>query len=149
MRSLFIVPLVAVSLSLAAPASAQDAAPESEWTEKLADPEFQDQMAGMMTGLVKMVMEIPVGQFAAAAEKALPEELADKVDSDGKLSRIDPDMTIGDLARKDDPDFDQNIEGKVRKGTVMASLLASELGTLLPQLEAMAKRLKHRMGELE
>lgn len=149
MRSLFIVPLVAVSLSIAAPASAQDAPPEPEWTEKLADPEFQDQMAGMMTGFMAMIMEVPIGQFAAAAEKALPEDLADKVDRNSKLSRIDPDMTIGDLARKDDPDFDQNIEGKVRKGTIMASLLASELGTLLPQLEAMAKRLKHRMDELD
>lgn len=149
MRSFFIVPLVAVSLSIAVPASAQDAAPEPEWTEKLADPEFQDQMAGMMTGFLAMVMEVPIGQFAAAAEKALPEELADKVDRDGKLSRVDPDMTIGDLARNDDPDFDQDIEGKVRKGTVMASLLASELGTLLPQLEAMAERLKQRIGERE
>lgn len=149
MRSLFIVPLVAVSLSIAAPASAQDTAPEPEWTEKLADPEFQDQMAGMMTGFMAMVMEVPIGQFAAAAEKALPEDLADKVDRDGKLSRIDPDMTIGDLARKDDPDFDQNIEGKVRKGTIMASLLASELGTLLPQLEAMAETLKRKMEAVD
>lgn len=149
MRSLFIVPLVAVSLSIAAPASAQDTAPEPEWAEKLADPEFQDQMAGMMTGFMAMVMEVPIGQFAAAAEKALPEDLADKVDRDGKLSRIDPDMTIGDLARKDDPDFDQNIEGKVRKGTIMAGLLASELGTLLPQLEAMAETLKRKMEAVD
>ncbi|MEO0439332.1 MAG: hypothetical protein AAF067_00505 [Pseudomonadota bacterium] len=151
MRSHILAPLIATSLVIAAPVSAQDPvqemAPESEWVERLADPEFQEQMAGMLGGFMTVLLDIPIGQFAEAAQKAIPEGFEDKVDRDGTLSRVDPDMTIGDLARKENPDFEQDMQGKLRKGSAMAGILASEIGVLLPQLKAMSERMKRRMEE--
>ncbi|SIN59915.1 hypothetical protein SAMN02745824_0453 [Parasphingorhabdus marina DSM 22363] len=147
MRSHILAPLMATSLIVAAPVSAQEMAPETEWAERVADPEFQEQMAGMLGGFLTVILDIPIGQFATAAQQAIPEGLEDKVDRDGKLSRIDPDMTIGDLASGDNPDFEQDMQGKLRKGSAMAGILASEIGALLPQLKAMSERMKRRMEE--
>lgn len=147
MRTQFLAPIIATSLVFAAPVSAQDMAPESEWAERLADPEFQEQMAGMLGGFMTVILDIPIGQFATAAQQAIPEGLEDKVDRDGKLSRIEPDMTIGDLAGGDDPDFEEDMQGKLRKGSAMAGILASEIGALLPQLKAISERMKRRMEE--
>ena len=147
MRSHILAPLLATSLIVAAPVSAQEMAPETEWAERVADPEFQEQMAGMLGGFLTVILDIPIGQFATAAQQAIPEGLEDKVDRDGKLSRIDPDMTIGDLASGDNPDFEQDMQGKLRKGSAMAGILASEIGALLPQLKAMSERMKRRMEE--
>ncbi|MEL6875986.1 MAG: hypothetical protein AAGM33_10980 [Pseudomonadota bacterium] len=147
MRSHILAPLIATSLVIAAPVSAQDRTPESEWAERIADPEFQEQMAGMLGGFMTVLLDIPIGQFAQAAQKAIPEGFEDKVDRDGTLSRVDPDMTIGDLAREDNPDFEEDMQGKLRKGSAMAGILASEIGALLPQLKAMSERMKRRMEE--
>jgi hypothetical protein len=147
MRTHILAPLIATSLVIAAPVSAQEMAPESEWAERMADPDFQEQMGGMLGGFMTVLLDIPIGQFAEAAQKAIPEGLEDKVDRNGSLSRVDPDMTIGDLARKDNPDFEQDMQGKLRKGSAMAGILASEIGALLPQLKAMSERMKRRMEE--
>lgn len=147
MRTPILAPLIATSLVIAAPVSAQEMAPESEWAERIADPEFQEQMAGMLGGFMTVLLDISIGQFAEAAQKAIPEGFEDKVDRDGTLSRVDPDLTIGDLARKDNPDFEQDMQGKLRKGSAMAGILAAEIGALLPQLKAMSERMKQRMEE--
>lgn len=145
MRHFLALPLLAVSLSLAVPASAQDQMPESEMIEKLNDPDFQDGMVAMMSGFMTAMMDLPIGQFAAAMEKAVPEDM----DDGERFSRIDPDATLGDLAGHDNPNFNADIEGKMRKGTAMMGIMASEFGAMLPQLKAMGERMKRRMGELE
>ncbi len=145
MRHFLALPLLAVSLSLAVPASAQDREPESEMIEKLNDPAFQDGMVAMMSGFLTAMMELPVGQFAAVAEKAVPEGM----DDGETFSRIDPDATLRDLAAGDNPDFNADMEDKMRKGTAIMGIMASEFGALLPQLKAMGKSMKRRMGELE
>jgi len=141
MRHFLTLPLLAVSLSLSVPASAKDRAPETEMIEKLNDPAFQDGMASMMSGLMTAMMELPIGKFVNAVEKAVPEARGQ--------SSIDPDATIGDLARRDDPDFDRNIERKMRKGTAMMGIMASEFGAMLPQLREMADKMKRRMEDIE
>lgn len=145
MRHFFALPLLAVSLSLAVPASAQDHEPESEMIEKLNDPAFQDGMVTMMSGFVAAMMDLPIGQFAAAVDKAVPEGM----DDGETFSRIGPDATLGDLAAGDNPDFAADMEDKMRKGTAMMGIMASEFGALLPQLKAMGKNMKRRMGELD
>lgn len=145
MRHFLTFPLLAVSLSLAVPASAKDQAPESEMTEKLNDPAFQDGMVSMMGGFMAAMMDMPIGQFAAAMDKAIPENMK----KDDGLSDIDPQATVGDLARRDDPDFDQNMEHKLRKGTAIMGIMASEFGALLPQLRAMGEKMKRRMENIE
>lgn len=145
MRHFLALPLLAVSLSLAAPAFAQDQAPESEMIEKLNDPAFQDGMVAMMSGFMTAMMDLPIGQIAAAVEKAVPEGM----DDEETFSRIDPDATLGDMAARDNPDFNADMENKMRKGTAMMGIMASEFGAMLPQLKAMGEKMKRRMGELE
>jgi hypothetical protein len=145
MRSLFSLPLLAVSLSLSVPAAAQDEAAESEMIDKLNDPEFQDDMVSVMSGFMTAMMDLPIGQFAAAMEKAVPEDL-----NDGEtFSNVDPDTTLGDLAARDNPDFNADMEDKMRKGTAMMGIMASEFGALLPQLKAIGEKMKRRMDALE
>ncbi len=145
MRSLFSLPLLAMSLSLSVPAAAQDEGAESEMIEKLNDPEFQDGMVSMMSGFMTAMMDFPIGQFAAAMEKAVPKGM----DGGETFSDIGPDATLGDLTARDNPDFNADMEDKMRKGTVMMGILASEFGALLPQLKAMGEQMKQRMDALE
>ncbi len=145
MRHFLALPLLAVALSLAAPASAQDQTPESEMIEKLNDPAFQDNMVSVMSGFMTAMMDLPIGQFAAAMEKAVPEGMDDQK----AFSRIDPDATLGDLAAPGNPNFNAEMEDKMRKGTAMMGIMASEFGALLPQLKAMGERMKRRMEDVE
>ncbi len=141
MRRFISLPILAFSLALANPALARDNAPETEIIEKLNDPAFQNKMTGMMSGLMAAMMDLPIGKFVNAVEKAVPEARGN--------SSIDPDATIGDLARRDDPDFDRNMESKMRKGTAMMGIMASEFGAMLPQFREMAEKMKRRMEELD
>ncbi len=131
----------AASFILTGPALAQDAEPEADMVERLNDPAFQDNMVAMMSGFLAAMMDIPVGQIANVVEKAIPEDMR----RDGDFSSIDPDATLGDFARRDDPDFDRDIEEKMRSGTAMMGIMASEFGALLPQLQTIGERMKRRM----
>lgn len=138
-------PIFAASLILASPALAQDRQPEAEMVDRLNDPAFQDDMVSMISGFMMAMMDLPIGQFAHAMDKAMPENMR----RDDGFSTIDPDATLGDLARRDDPDFDRNTAQKMRQGTAMMGIIASEFGALLPQLQAIGDRMKRRMDTVE
>lgn len=137
----FTLPIFAASFILANPALAQDDLPEADMVERLNDPAFQDNMVAMMSGFMTAMMDIPVGQIANVVEKAIPEDMR----REGDFSSVDPDATLGDFARRDDPDFDRDIEDRMRSGTAMMGIMASEFGALLPQLQAIGERMKRRM----
>lgn len=145
----FILPLsgsiIAASLTLASPALAQDNRAEDEMVDTLNDPVFQDNMVSMVSGFMAAMMDLPIGQFAQAVGKAMPENMRREDD----FSAISPDATLGDLARRDDPDFDRDAEEKMRRGTAMMGILASEFGALLPQLQAIGDRMKRRIDAAE
>jgi hypothetical protein len=145
MRRLLSLPILAVSMALANPAMAAEQASEAEMVEKLNDPEFQDGLTSMMSGFMGAMMALPIGEFAHSIEKAIPENMR----RDRDLSDIDRDATVGDLARRDDPDFDRNMENKMRQGTAMMGFMASEFGALLPELRALGERMKERMERLD
>ncbi|MEH6715075.1 hypothetical protein [Parasphingorhabdus flavimaris] len=138
-------PIFAASLILAGPALAQDHQPEAEMVDRLNDPAFQDDMVTMMSGFMMAMMDLPIGQFAHAMGKAMPEEMR----RDNDLSAISPDATLGELARRDDPDLDRDAEAEMRRGVAMMGIIASEFGALLPQLQAMGNRMKRRMDASE
>lgn len=133
--------IFALSLILVNPAYAQDDRPKTEVIEQFNDPAFQDNMVSMMSGFMAALMDLPIGQFAGAMDKAIPDEMR----RDSGLSHIEPDTTLGDFARRDDPDFDHNAEEKMRRGTAMMGIIASEFGALLPQLQAIGERMKRQM----
>jgi hypothetical protein len=134
-------PIFTASLMLASPALAREPQPDADAIERLNDPAFQDNMVAMMSGFMAAMMDLPIGQFAHAMDKALPEEMR----RDDDFSDIDRDATLGDLARNDDPDFDRDTEEKMRQGTAMMGIMAAEFGALLPQLQAIGERMKRSM----
>ncbi len=134
---------IAGALAFAQPALAQDAQPESEVVEKLNDPEFQDEMATMFSGFLSAMMQVPVGPMVRSIEEAIPEDMR----GEGEVANIDPDATLGDLARRDNPDFEMEMDLRVRQGTALVGIMASEFGALLPQFRAMAERMRERMEE--
>tara|TARA_R110000796_G_scaffold8843_33_gene29407 strand:- start:26316 stop:26750 length:435 start_codon:yes stop_codon:yes gene_type:complete len=141
----FTLPVFAAALTLANPAQAQDYQPDSEMVERLNDPAFQDDMVSMMSGFMMAMMDLPIGQFAQAMDKAMPEDMR----GDDGFSAISPDATLGDLARRDDLDFDRDAQAEMRRGTAMMGIIASEFGALLPQLQAIGNRMKRRMDASE
>nr|WHW29404.1 hypothetical protein [uncultured bacterium] len=145
MRRLLSLPILAASMALANPVWAADSGTESEMVEKLNDPEFQDGLASMMSGFMAAMMDFPIGQFAHSIERAIPQDMR----RDRNFSDIDPDEKVGDLTRRDDPDFGRNMDSKLRQGTAMMGILASEFGSLLPELRAIGDRMKDRMDRLD
>ncbi|MEO9634497.1 MAG: hypothetical protein ABJF89_02410 [Parasphingorhabdus sp.] len=139
------LPIFAAALVLANPALAEDQQPDSQVIQKLNDPAFQDNMVSVMSGFMVAMMDLPIGQFAGAMDKAIPKDMRR---GDG-FSSIDPDATLGDLARRDDPNFERNTEEKMRQGTAMLGIMASEFGALIPQLKTIGERMKRRMEETQ
>ncbi len=135
------LPVFTASFILANPALAQDNRPDTEMVERLNDPVFQDNMVSMMSGFMMAMMDLPIGQFAGALDKAIPDEIR----RDRGLSHIDPDATLGDIAQQDDPDFDRDAERTIRQGTMMMGVMASEFGALLPRLHAIGDRMKRQL----
>ena len=138
---------VAGALAFAQPAFAQDAEPENEpeneIAEKLNDPRFQDEIATMFSGFLSAMMQVPIGQMAHAVEEAIPEDMR----GDERIADIDPDATLGDLARRDNPDFEMEMDLRVRQGAAMAGIMASEFAALIPQFRAMGERMRERMEQ--
>ena len=134
--------IFAASFLWTGPALAQDAGPEADMVERLDDPAFQGHMVLMMSGIMAAIMDFPIGQVAGVLDKAIPDEMR----RDRGLSDIDPDATLSDSARQDDPDFDRNAEEKMRQGTAMMGIMAAEFGTFLPELREMGERMKGRVG---
>lgn len=89
--------LVLLPLLLSAtPALAQPAPPVAPLPPELTDPATADRLADAMQGLSQAMLDLKVGEVKAALEgrKATPAEKK---------------LTVRDLGRRDDPDFDRNV----------------------------------------
>ena len=96
---LIVVPL----LICASPAFAQ---PAPQVPPSIADPAVADRVANAAQAVSDAVLNIPVGDLKAAAEgrRATPDEKR---------------MTVGDLARRDDPDFDRKLHRQIAEARPM------------------------------
>ncbi len=95
-KILFFLPL----LLGASPAFAQESASPMQLPRELMDPQSAMKLAAKLQALSNAVMHIRVGEISAAIDgrQASPRER---------------NMTIGDLVRKKDPDFDRQVQEKV------------------------------------
>ena len=115
-----ILPLALV----ASPALAQPAAPAAPpetmaVPPQLTDPAMAEQLGGMMQAMSKAILNLPVGEIQAAAEGR-------------PVTRADRGRTLGDLSRRDDPNFERNLDRDLAmsRATVQASMKA--FSTALP-----------------
>src|SRR5437763_9171900 len=113
-KSLFILPL----LLSASPALAQ---PAPQLPPELTDPATADKLANAMQGLSQALLDLRVGEVRAALEgrQASPAERR---------------MTVRDLARQDDPNFDRHVQQDVANVRPMVRQSLHAVNQALPQM---------------
>jgi hypothetical protein len=130
----FILPLVLV----ASPALAQPAAPPGRpetivVPPELTDPAMADRLGAMMQGLSKAFLNLPVGEVEAAVEGR-------------PATRADRKLTIRDVGRREDPNFERNLDRQLADSRVLVQASMKAFATALP---AMIKGLSDAGRELE
>jgi hypothetical protein len=115
-KILFLLPL----LGLASPAVAQPA-PPPQLPPELTDPRTADRLADAVQGVSRALLDIRVGEVRAALEgrPAGPGER---------------NMTIRDMARRDDPDFDRHMQRDMANVRPMVHQSMNALSQALPQM---------------
>lgn len=114
-KTLFLLPLV----GLAAPALAQPAPPPLP--PELTDPRTADRLADAVQGLSQALLDIRVGEVRAALE--------------GRPARPgERNMTVRDMARRDDPDFDRHMQRDMANVRPMVHQSMNAMSQALPQM---------------
>jgi hypothetical protein len=111
---LILVPLLLAST----PALAQ---PAPQLPQQLTDPRTAQKLANAMQGLSHAFLDVKVGEVKAALEgrEASPQER---------------NMTVGDLARRDDPDFDRRFHQQMANVGPMVQQSMRALNQALPAM---------------
>lgn len=134
-RALFALPLIA--LALPAPAAAQDVDEAVAMARQLEDPRTQDTLAAALSALAGVMMDVRVGSIVNAVAK---------VDPDGRTRPVDPDMTVADMAERDNPGFARSLDADIRGGTRMVGAVAGAMAELLPQLSDLVRDVDERVA---
>jgi hypothetical protein len=113
-------------------------------SDKMADPRVQDGVADMMGRMTQVMMKMPVGNIAAAVEKAVPGE---KIRVNGR--RVRAGDTVADLAGRDGEKLPGQIDKGVHQAMGMMSGLAAAFATMLPEFQKMGDELEKSFDELE
>ena len=118
--------LIAASLLLCATPALSQAAPPaqsqiSEVQNVLADPAMADKLANMMQAMSDAFLSLPAGEIQAAAEGRRP-------------TAAEKRMTVRDVARKDDPNFDRNFRQQIAQAKPMIQQSMKALSTALPAM---------------
>lgn len=100
--------------------------------DMLDDPARQDAIADAMSDMMRALMTIRVGPIVDAARR---------IDPDAEIADADPDATIGDIASRGDPAYENRIEDGIRSGTVVSGAMIREFARMLPGLIAITKDL--------
>jgi hypothetical protein len=110
-------------LMIAAPAAAQTPAPQppADMQRVLTDPSTADRLANVMQALSKAFLNLPVGEVQAAVE-GRPATPAEKR------------LTVRDLGRRDDPNFDRNLQRGIAQSRPMIEQSMKALGEALPAM---------------
>ena len=103
----------------AAPPAA--AAPSFQVPPELTDPAMAGKLANAMQALSKAMLDLPVGEVKAAIEGR-------------KASRAEKRMTVRDLGRRDDPNFDRNLERQVAQAGPMIAKSMQAMAQALPSM---------------
>ena len=110
----------------ATPALAQlpaPAAPQApvEVQRALADPAMANRLADMMQALSKAFLNLPIGEVQAAAEGRKP-------------TAAERRLTVRDVGRRDDPNFERNLERQLANSRPMIEASMKALSQALPAM---------------
>jgi hypothetical protein len=139
-------PMVALALTIAAAPAAfasdnqlamSDSSAEMiKMADEMARPDNIRKMSGLVEGITEAMMQIPVGQMAAAVEKASPGAIKNAIPANATLS---------DLAGQDADRLPKEFAAKTRGMMSMAGSFARIFAEMLPQFERMGKEMEARI----
>ena len=125
-RTLILLPL----LACAAPVSAQTG---PQLPPQLTDPATAERLAGAMQALSNAFLNVRVGEVQAAIEGRQP-------------TPQERNLTVRDMARRDDPDFDRHFQQKMAN---VGPTMHRSMAALNQALPAMMKGLHDAQKSLE
>jgi hypothetical protein len=128
--------LVSASPALAAPRDREDAE-MVRMADKLNDPRTQSAMSGMMIAMADMFMDLRVDKLRAAIAKIDPEARDDR--------NWDGARTLGDIMRRDDPNFREKLADGSRMAVGTMGAMAGSMAELMPELRQMGERMGRQM----
>lgn len=125
--------------ALAADNGADTAAELDAMAQDLADPRMQAGVAAMAERIGETMLDLPVGKFAAAIERARP----------GTTGRhVREDATLADLAGRDAERLPHDLAQGSRQAMTMLSGFAAAFADMVPQFEALARDLDAQMKDI-
>jgi hypothetical protein len=137
-KCLIALPLLLGSTPVMAQAPAAPQAPD-EMQRVLADPAMADRLADMMQALSKAVLDLPVGEVQAAAEGRKP-------------TAAERSLTVRDLGRRDDPNFDRDLQRRIAdtKPMIQAGMKAvsESLPVIIKSIDEAGKALERAAANI-
>jgi len=115
-KAILAIPL----LMFASPALAQPASPP-QLPPELTDPAIADRLADAVQGLSQALLDLRVGEVRAALEGR-------------EASPAEKRMTVRDMARRDDPDFDRHVQQNMANVRPMVHQSMTALSRALPAM---------------
>lgn len=112
----------------------------NDMAEDLANPRVQDGVAAMAERIGETMLELPVGKFAAAIEKARPGTMK---------KRIRENATLADLAGRDAERLPHELGKGSRQMMTMLSGFAAAFATMVPELEDLGRDLEDSMKDIK
>jgi hypothetical protein len=100
---------------------------------KIADPAAQDGVAAAIESATDAMMNLPIGRFAEAIERARP----------GTVDRrMRGDATVADLAGRDARYLPEELGERSREAMGMMSGFARAMATMMPEFERMGREME-------
>ncbi|HMS19270.1 hypothetical protein [uncultured Sphingorhabdus sp.] len=112
----------------------------NDMADDLADPRVQNGVAAMAERIGETMLDLPVGKFVAAIEKARPGTMK---------KRIREDATVADLAGRDAEHLPRELGKGSRQMMTMLSGFASAFATMMPEFEQMGRDLERSMKDIK
>lgn len=107
--------------------------------DDLADPQVQNGVAAIVEQVGEKLLDIPVGKFAAAIERARP----------GTVDRSIPaDATLSDIAGRDVARLPRELGDGSRQMLTMLSGFAAAFADMAPEFEDMARDIDARLKDI-
>lgn len=101
--------------------------------DKMSDPAVQDGVAAAIEGATGAIMNMPVGRFAEAIERARP----------GTVSRrMRGNATVGDLAGRDARYLPEEMGERSREAMGMMGGFARAMAYMMPEFERMGREME-------
>lgn len=104
--------------------------------DEISRPENVKKISNLVEGITEAMMHIPVGQMAAAVEKASPGMVKNPIPANA---------TIADLAGQDADQLPKEFAAKTRGMMSMAGSFARVFAELIPQFERMSTEMEARV----